>query len=171
MDGTLAAIYLIASLFDMGVNHCGNTGCLARDAAPARLSVQAGDVIFQEERIGQELYLGYDLDHAYGPFQPTVGFSMTDEGAGWIGLGVKSRFEIGPAGLFAEGSIMPGYYGAGDGPDLGGNLHIRSALGMGYEFGNGATLSVLYDHRSNADTQSSNPGMETLSIRYQVALD
>ncbi|WP_412508121.1 acyloxyacyl hydrolase [Roseovarius sp. SYSU LYC5161] len=170
MDGTLAAIYLIASLFDMSLNHCPQ-GCLARDAAPARLSVQAADVIFQEDSIGQELYLGYDLDHAYGPFQSTVALSMTDQGAGWAGLGVKSRFEIGQAGLFAEGSIMPGYHSAGDGPDLGGALQIRSALGMGYEFGNGASLSVIYDHRSNAETQALNPGLETLSIRYQVALD
>lgn len=171
MDGTLAAIYLVASLLDMGVNHCGQGGCLARYAAPARLSVQAADVQFQGAGIGQELYLGYDLDHRYGPFQPTVGLSITEQGAGWIGFGVKSRMEIGAAGLFAEGSIMPGYYTAGDGPDLGGNLHFRSALGLGYEFDNGATLSVLFDHRSNADTRPSNPGMETISVRYQVALD
>ncbi len=171
MDGTLAVIYLVASLFDMGVNHCGQGGCLSRDAAPARLSVQAADVQFQDASIGREFYLGYDLDHSYGPFQPTVGLSFTDQGAGWIGFGVKSRFALGGSGLFAEGSIMPGYYAPGDGPDLGGNLHFRSALGLGYEFDNGATLSVLYDHRSNADTQTLNPGLETLSVRYQVALD
>jgi hypothetical protein len=170
MDVTLAAIYLIASLFDMGTTHCPQ-GCLAGEAAPARLTLQAGDVIFQEDSIGREVYLGYDLDHAYGPFQPTVGLSVTDDGAGWVGLGVKSRFEIGAGGLFAEGSIMPGYYSAGDGPTLGGTLQIRSALGLGHEFDNGATLSVLYDHRSNADTRARNPGMETLAIRYQVALD
>jgi hypothetical protein len=170
MDGTLAAIYLITSLLDMGLTHCPQ-GCLAREAAPARLSVQAGDVIFQEDSIGEEVFIGYNLDHAYGPFQPTVGLSVTDQRAGWIGLGVKSRFEIGAGGLFAEGSIMPGYYSAGDGPDLGGDLQIRSALGLGYEFGNGATLSLLYDHRSNADTRARNPGLETLAVRYQVALD
>jgi len=58
-----------------------------------------------------------------------------------------------------------------DGPDLGGHLQFRSAFGVGYEFDNGSTLTVSYDHRSNADTQPINPGLETLSIRYAVKWD
>jgi len=171
MDGRLGVIYLILSLFDMQSTHCGQAGgCLGREEAPARLSFQAGDVQFQDASIGAEAYLGYDLGHTYGPFQPTIGLSVTDQSAAWIGLGVKSTFDLG-GGLFFEGSIMPGYYQRGDGPELGGTLHFRSALGLGYEFGNGATLALLYDHRSNGDTVSPNPGMETLSIRYAIALD
>ena len=75
------------------------------------------------------------------------------------------------AGWFAEGSVMPGFYDAGDGPDLGSNLQFRSALGLGYEFAGGSTLSVHYDHRSNADIESLNPGLETIAIRYAVTFN
>ncbi|KPP91098.1 MAG: Lipid A 3-O-deacylase (PagL) [Rhodobacteraceae bacterium HLUCCA08] len=170
MDGTLATIYLIAGVFDMGATHCA-TGCLARQDADRRLTLQAGSVLFQDAAIGDELYLGYDLRQARGPFQPTLGLSVSDLGDTWIGLGVKTRFEIGHEGWFAEGSVMPGYHDAGTGPDLGGSFQIRSSLGLGYEFDNGGALSLLFDHRSNADTQSLNPGMETISIRYSMAFD
>ena len=170
MDGTLAAIYLIASLSDMAFNHCA-TGCFAPSDATARLSFQAGQVMFQEEPAPHEGYLGYDLSPARGPFQPTFGLSVTDEGSTWIGLGVKTMWEIGNDGFFVEGSVMPGYYWAGAGPDLGGGLQFRSALGGGFEFANGSTLALLYDHRSNAGLDDLNPGLETIGIRYAIALD
>lgn len=170
MDGTIAAIVFLGGLIEMGTGHCP-TGCLAPGDEVARLSVQGGQVIFQEETIGEEVYLGYDLGTARGPFQPTLGLSVTDDGAVWAGAGAKVRWDLGGSGAFVEGSIMPGYYEAGDGPDLGGSLQFRSALGLGYEFDNGATLTLLYDHRSNADTQELNPGMETLSLRYAIRFD
>ncbi len=169
MDGTLAAIYVGLALLDMGVNDCP-AGCLAPSDPPARAWVQGGAVEFQGDRIGEEIHIGYDFGTARGPFQPTFGLSVTDAGASWAGIGVKSRYEIG-GGWFAEGSLMPGYYDAGDGPDLGGTLQFRSALGVGYDFGRGGSLSVHYDHRSNADIESTNPGLETIAVRYSVTFD
>ena len=171
MDGTLAVIFIIAGLSDMVVNDCP-TGCLAQSAADARLSIQAADVIFQEETISQELYIGYDSGRSYGPFQPTFGISGTTDGDMWMGAGAKwtsKNLTAGP--FFVEASLMPGIYAQDDGPDLGGALQFRSALGAGYEFDNGATLAVLFSHRSNADTQDTNPGLETLSLRYAFALN
>jgi len=169
MDGTIAAIVFLGGLLEMGTGHCP-TGCLAPSETDRRLSFQGGAVEFQREVIGEELYLGYDFGTARGPFQPTVGLSVTDAGAVWVGAGAKVRWELGPD-VFVEGSIMPGYYEAGDGPDLGGSLQFRSALGVGYEFAGGATVTVLYDHRSNAGIEDLNPGLETLSIRYAIPLD
>ena len=60
---------------------------------------------------------------------------------------------------------MPGYYAQGDGPDIGGSLQFRSSLGMGFAFDNGVTVLASYDHRSNADTQDVNPGLETIALR------
>ncbi len=171
MDGTLAVIWLITSLADMGLNECAS-GCLAQRDAPSRFWVQGGQVIFQEEEIGEEIYVGYDAPRRYGPFQITYGASITDEGAGWVGAGTKwttRNFSDGP--FFIETSFMPGLYAQGDGPDLGGVLHFRSAFGAGYIFDNGATLTVSYDHRSNGDIQDLNPGLETLSVRYAVRLN
>ena len=170
MDGTLAALYALLSLLDMGLTDCREAGCLARSDAPARLSFQAADVQFNDFSIGNEIYIGYDFDRAFGPFQPTLGASFTEDSETWIGYGVKTAWTF-DSGVFIEGSIMPGLYYEAGGIPLGGNLQFRSAIGVGYEFGNGATLTVLYDHRSNADTQPLNPGLETLSIRYAVTLD
>lgn len=170
MDGTLAVIWLITSLADMTLNDCP-TDCLQERAAPARLSLQAGQVIFQEEDIGAEIYIGYDGPRRYGPFHLTYGASITDEGAAWIGAGAKwTTRDLFDGPLFVETSFMPGLYARGDGPDLGGALHFRSALGVGYAFDNGATLTISFDHRSNGDIEDLNPGLETLSLRYALTL-
>ncbi len=169
MDGTLAAIFVITSLTDMALTDC-RTGCLAKDTATPRLSFQIGDVRFDDDSIGGEFYVGMDLGVTRGPFQPTVAASLTDGGAAWVGAGLKwvSR-DLLPGPVFIESSLMPGFHLNGDGPDLGGNLQFRSSLGVGVDFGGDRTLTVAYDHRSNADTDVTNPGMEVLSLRFATA--
>jgi len=116
-----------------------------------------------------EVMLGYDLPRTYGPFQPTFGLSMTDKGDWWIGVGGKWTVDDAATGpFFFEATFLPGYYQFGDGPDLGGVLHYRASVGVGYEFDNGASLLVAYDHRSNGNIIFPNPGLETLSIRYAI---
>lgn len=171
MDGTLAMIFLIAGLGDMATSDC-KTGCLAQSDAKARLSFQVAEVEFQGGIIGSEAYLGYDLGRSYGPFQPTIGASVTDLGDVWVGAGAKYVVsDLFDTGLFAESTLMPGLHFQSDGPDLGGNLQFRASLGIGYAFDSGATLLAAYDHRSNADTQPLNPGLETISIRYSIPLN
>jgi len=171
MDGTLAVIFLVLGLGDMAVNDCP-TGCLEQRSAPARWNIQAGSVIFQEETIGEEIAFGYDPGKSYGPFQITYGASATGDGDLWIGVGAKwTSHDVIDSPFFIEASLLPGLYARGAGPDIGGALQFRSALGAGYEFANGGTLSVHYDHRSNGDTQDVNPGLETLGIRYAVSLN
>ena len=171
MDGTLAAIFLIASLSDMTLNDC-ETGCLSRTDDQARLSFQLAKVEFDRDIIGNEAYIGFDMARRYGPFQPTFGASVTDAGDVWIGAGAKYRFEpFDDTGIYLEGSLLPGLHFANDGPDIGGVFHFRSALGLGYEFDNGASVFASYDHRSNADTLPLNPGLETISIRFSVPLN
>lgn len=171
MDGTLAAVFAIASLADMGINYCPDGGCLQYGSATSHLSAEASQLRFQDEGIGNEIYFNYDLDYLRGPYQPTLGASVADNGAAWVGMGVKSTWWLGNSGAFAEGSLMPGFYFSGDGPDLGSSLEFRSALGAGYEFGNGATVSLLYDHRSNADLADTNPGLETVGLRVGIPLN
>ncbi len=168
MDGTLAAIFLVASLTDMALTDC-KTGCLAPADATTRLTFQAAQIEFSDVKVGNEVYVGYDFGTSYGPFQPTFGASVSDMGDVWVGAGAKwttRRFSDGP--LFVESSLMSGYFKQGDGPNIGGALQFRSALGVGYAFDNGMTLLAAYDHRSNADTQELNPGLETISLRLAV---
>ena len=168
MDGTLALIWLLTSLGDMAFNDCPE-GCLKTQRSEPRISYQFADVQFNTESIAQEFYLGYDSHRSKGPFRPTYGLSLTTDGSAWFGIGWKwTSQNIIDSPFFVETSMMPGFYAGRDGPDLGGTLQFRSALGVGYEFDNGSTIAISYDHRSNADTQALNPGLETLSIRYAL---
>lgn len=166
MDGTLAAIFLIASMTDMALTDCP-TGCLAPDQAVSMLSFQVAKVQSQDKIIGDEILIGYDFGTTYGPFQPTIAASVSDQGDTWLGAGVKWTTQgIIDNPFYVESSLLPGIYAKGDGPDLGGTLHFRASLGAGYAFENGATMTVLYDHRSNADTQIFNPGLETIAVKF-----
>lgn len=170
MDGTLAVIWLLTSLTDMSLNDCP-TGCLQEQVAQSRLSLQWGEVLFQERGVDHEIYIGLDSARSFGPFQPVMAASLTGNGDAWIGYGAKwTSQDIVPGRFFVETSLMPGLFAAGRGPNIGGALQFRSAFGVGYTFDNGGTVTVLYDHRSNADTQALNPGLETLGVRYAVAL-
>ncbi|WP_458790489.1 acyloxyacyl hydrolase [Yoonia sp. MH D7] len=168
MDGTLAAIFLVASLTDMALTDC-KTGCLAPAQDATRLTFQVAQIDFNKMQVGHEVMVGYDYGTSYGPFQPTFGAALSDMGDVWIGAGAKwTTQDLIDGPLFVEASLMPGYFKRGDGPDIGGALQFRSALGLGYEFSNGVTLLAAYDHRSNADTQKLNPGLETISLRIAV---
>ncbi|MBQ1202768.1 MAG: acyloxyacyl hydrolase [Loktanella sp.] len=171
MDGTFAVIFFITGLTDTYFNACP-TGCYEQRAAPARIALQLSDTYFQSDNISNEIYLTYDLPRSYGVFQPVIGASATSEGDLWLGAGAKWTTQgviDGP--FFVELSFLPGLYLQGDGPDLGGPLEFRGALGVGYAFDNGATVTLLADHRSNADLGRINPGLETVGLRFAMALD
>ncbi|MEY1555602.1 acyloxyacyl hydrolase [Yoonia sp. R2331] len=171
MDGTLAAIFFIAGLTDMALNDCP-TGCLQLESNDARLFLQASGVEFDREIIGEELGIGYAFARSYGPFQPIVMATMTDQERFWVGAGALwTKPIVANSPIFVEASFMPGYDSGGAGPDIGGNLQFRSSLGLGYTFDGGATLALAYDHRSNADRLALNPGLETISLKLSILLD
>ncbi len=169
MDGTFAVLFLIAGLTDMGLSHCTNDGCLAPDQSAPRLALSAGSVMFQEENIGEEIYARYDLGQSYGPFELMAGGSVTDEGLAWVGMGAGWTGQLDRA--YLQLHLMPGLYSRGGGPDLGSVVEFRSGVEVGYEARNGIRYGLSYDHRSNADITSVNPGLETLQFRVSVPLD
>ena len=168
MNGILAVLFTILGPTMMWTNYC-ETGCLARSPADGGWTVSANRVIFEGDQIGNELFVRYDLDHKRGPFQPTFGASVTDTSDVWIGNGANIEWTFGRRdAVFLELSLMPGFYFQGNGPDLGGILEARSGIALGYEFQNGGKLAVSFDHRSNADIYGTNPGLETLGVRYTL---
>ncbi len=170
MDGTLAVIFLVTSLTDMAFNDCP-TGCLAENQQSENLSLQLAKVEFQNDFIGEEILVGYDFDRGFGPYQPTIAASITDQGDAWIGAGAKwSTIDQFGGPFFVETSLLPGIYLHGDGPDIGGALQFRSSFGVGIQLSNGTTVLTSYDHRSNADTRALNPGLETLALRVSIPI-
>jgi len=174
MDGRLALLFFAVGLFDMKTNDC-ETGCLARTPAQEAISLSFGDVIFQENTIGREAYLRYDMGTSFGPFQPTMGLSVTDSNDIWVGFGAThtTHFWQSPsgAGAYAQLHFMPEFYAQGSGPDLGLPLEFRSGAELGYQAKNGVRVGVSYDDRSNGDISSVNPGLETLQFRVTVPLN
>ena len=89
---------------------------------------------------------------------------LDDDGDGWVGLGVAGKYELGER-FVVEASFMPGAYKTGE-TDLGGQLHFRSLIGVGYKLSETTTLSFSIDHLSNGSTQSENPGSDALTLRF-----
>lgn len=170
MDGTFAVLFLLAGLTDMSVNYCGD-GCLAERDVQKRFSISAGDVQFQDNSIASEVYARYELARSYGPFQPTFGVSVTDEGSAWVGFGATYTGKFARDRGYVQLHLMPGLYARGSGPDLGFPIEFRSGAEIGYEARNGIRVGISYDHRSNADIKSVNPGLETIQLRVSVPLN
>jgi hypothetical protein len=169
MDSVFAALALIVGLTDMGVNHCP-TGCLAEGPGQSRLSVSAGALLFQEDRIGSEVYIRYDLGREFGPFQPTIGLSSTDSGDVWLGAGALWTAPFLDDAAYLQLHLMPGLYLQGDGPNLGNEIEFRSGFEIGITARNGWRWGLSYDHRSNGGLSDLNPGAETVQLRLSIPL-
>lgn len=89
------------------------------------------------------------------------------DGNAWVGAGFVLNLPVSDA-FFVEASFMPGYYAEGD-RDLGGNLHFRSLVGLGYGVAPRGAVVLSLDHISNGGIDSPNPGAETLSVTYRMA--
>ena len=171
MDSRFAVFFFILGGTDSYLNDCP-TDCFQQSDAPERIHIQYGDTFFQEDDIGEEIFVSYDVPKRYGAVQPTMGASLTTDNDFWFGAGGKwSTERISDSPIIVEVSLMPGLYLRGDGPDLGFPVQWRGSLGAGVNFGDTGSLSVFFDHRSNANLTEVNPGIETLGIRFSYQLD
>lgn len=165
MDGTIAAVFLIASLTDMALTDCRTDGCFATSDTVARTSIGFGEVEFQGKLVGNEIYVRHDFARNYGPFQPSIGISVTDSDDVWVGFGAVYNVDTGTDRFYTQLSLLPGIYSRGSGPDLGHDIEFRSAAEIGYQARNGVRIGLSYDHRSNMGFSSTNPGLETFQVR------
>jgi len=117
-----------------------------------------------------EVYLRHEGPSALGPLRPLVGASVSTASEAWAGVGLMLTWKSPASPFFVQGSVMPGVYSRGRGVDLGGNFQIRSSLELGYELPSAVRLSVGFDHRSNADTNAFNPGMDGVHLRVTMPL-
>ncbi|MFW8633738.1 acyloxyacyl hydrolase [Cribrihabitans pelagius] len=96
---------------------------------------------------------------------------VQETGDVFFGAGVSGVWDL-RQDWFVEASVMPGVYAESvDLNDLGSTFEIRSQLAVGKRFLNGRALSLALSHKSNASTGDSNPGVNTLSLRYHIPLD
>ncbi len=172
MDGTLAVLFLLTGLIDMAANFCGD-GCMRAAWAGTRHTISAGQLVFEADVVGQEIYYRLDAPVSFGPFRPTVGFSVDTLGDVWLGAGAVNEFSTGNGHGYAELSFMPGLWLRSDhGPRLGYPVEFRSGIEAGFYRGDGLRLGVSLDHRSNGELSSPlpNPGLETILVRMGYTL-
>lgn len=171
MDASIAILFAVVGLADAKINFCDEPGgCFAKNVARPEISFSAGDGIFQQRRVNKEYYVRYEFDHTLGPFQPSLGFSITNQNDMWLGFGNTTTKNFADDKLYLRLSNLAGLYRRGDGVDLGSYLEFRSSIELGYQAKSGVKVGVSYDHRSNAEISSLNPGFETLQLRLSIPL-
>lgn len=170
-DGTFAALLLIGGLLDMNANHCGTAeGCLGRSDIAPRIALSGGEVLERQAPVAGELYVRYDFGHRNGPFGHAIGFSVGENGELWLGAGQTWKVDFGRSPFYTELHAMTGLYEPNGGFDLGGLIEFRSGIEFGYENKAGWRYSLSYDHRSNLEIYSQNPGIETVQARVSIPL-
>ena len=65
-------------------------------------------------------------------------------------------------------SIGFGYYDNGSGKNLGNDLQFRTTLELSYKLKNENRVGISIGHISNANLGDKNPGVEIISLTYQV---
>ena len=84
-----------------------------------------------------------------------------EDNIGKLFTGEKNKFTFTP-------SFGAGYYDDGSGKKLGNNIQFRTTLEISYEILNKNRIGFSYGHISNANLGDKNPGVEIISISYQI---
>ncbi len=103
-------------------------------------------------------------------FKPLIALQATSDGSGGAFAGVVADWLINDHWVIAP-SFAAGFWGHGNGKDLGYGLEFRSQIEMGYRFDNDWRLTGAFSHISNADLGSSNPGVEIANIYLHIPAD
>ena len=106
--------------------------------------------------------------------KPFVGVETTSDSAFYLISGIYLEDNIGKL-FIGENSkyiLTPsfgvGYYDDGDGKKLGNSIEFRTTLEVSYQLDNKNRLGVSIGHISNANIGDKNPGVEVISLSYQI---
>ena len=99
-----------------------------------------------------------------GIFSPITGAFITSKNAFYIYTGVQAEYQFGS--LAITPSFAPGYYGEGNGKDLGFPLEFKSEIQMSFDLSNSAHLGMSYNHISNASLGKKNPGANSYMFNF-----
>ena len=99
-----------------------------------------------------------------GKISPITGGFLTENSALYVYSGVEWNFDIGP--LKFTPSFAPGFYGAGDGKDLGHALEFKSEVQASLNLSESSSLGMSYNHISNASLGEKNPGANSYMLNF-----
>ncbi len=106
--------------------------------------------------------------------KPFLGIEYTSDNAYYFLTGIYLEDNLGQLFTGDENkySFTPsfglGYYDDGDGKKLGNNIQFRTALEISYSLENKNRIGLSFSHISNANLGDKNPGVEIISLSYQI---
>ena len=104
------------------------------------------------------------INTGYGRMSPITGAFITANNAFYLYTGVQIDYEIGPLNITP--SFAPGYYGEGNGKDLGYPLEFKTEVQLSFDFNDNTNLGMSYNHISNASLGKKNPGANSYMFNF-----
>lgn len=141
---------------------------------PDQLSVYGGAFdLFRERHRTFEFGMEYKFDPAWGAvyqfldLRPLVGIMSNATKSAYLYGGINFDLYLAECFIVAPG-FAAGWYGRGDGKNLGFPLEFRTGCEAAWQFCNHSRLGVHFYHISNAGLGKHNPGSESLVIFYDI---
>ena len=104
------------------------------------------------------------IDTGKGRMSPITGGFITSKNAFYLYTGVQAEYEIGSFNFTP--SFAPGYYGKGNGKDLGSVIEFKTEVQVTYDLSEGSHLGMSYNHISNASIGAKNPGANSYMFNF-----
>ena len=99
-----------------------------------------------------------------GRLSPITGGFITANNAFYLYTGVQAEYEIGS--LNFTPSFAPGYYGKGNGKDLGSVIEFKTEVQVSFDLSEASHLGMSYNHISNASLGAKNPGANSYMFNF-----
>ena len=106
--------------------------------------------------------------------KPFLGIEYTGDSATYLITGIYLDDNLGQLTHGKKNNIIftpsfgLGYYDDGSGKKLGNEIQFRTTLEFSYQLKNNNRIGISYGHISNANLGDKNPGVEIISLSYQV---
>ena len=105
-------------------------------------------------------------DTFLGKFVPITGGFLTEKNSIYIYTGIEAQYRLGS--IIFSPSFAPGYYEQGDGKNLGSQLEFKSELNLSLDIFEDSQIGYSYNHISNNDWGSVNPGIDNQIISFST---
>ena len=152
-------------VFSIGLFDVKFDGSKTNEAADFRYERRFNNSLLE---IGPESYNFFNL-------KPFAGFEITSDSSSYFLTGVYLEDNIGTlftgdsSNFIFTPSFGAGYYDDGNGKKLGSEIEFRTTFEVSYQLKNENRIGFSFGHISNANIGDNNPGVEILSLSYQIA--
>ena len=128
-----------------------------------------------ERRFDNSLYEIGPSSYEFFDIKPFAGIEGTSDSAYFLIAGVYLDDNVGilftgkQSNFILTPSFGAGIYNDGDGKKLGNAIEFRTTLEISYQLKSNNRIGLSFGHISNANLGANNPGVEILSLSYQLA--